>query len=71
MKPFKLIFGLILFSLLISANLTTAQAKEWKKVVIATEGGYPPFNNVNAAGEIVGFDVDLGNALCKQMGRRM
>lgn len=68
MKTLKLIIGLLLFSLLLSANLTTAQAKDWKKVVIATEGGYPPFNNVNAAGEIVGFDVDLGNALCKQMG---
>jgi polar amino acid transport system substrate-binding protein len=68
MKPLKLFIGLMIFSVLLSVNVTTVEAKEWKKVVIATEGGYPPFNNVNAAGEIIGFDVELGNALCKQMG---
>ncbi|GGE61722.1 transporter substrate-binding domain-containing protein [Actibacterium pelagium] len=34
---------------------------------IATEGAYPPFNEVNAAGELVGFDVDIANALCAKM----
>ena len=29
---------------------------------IAIEGAYPPFNSKNAKGELVGFDVDLGNA---------
>lgn len=34
---------------------------------IATEGAYPPFNGVNASGQLVGFDVDIANALCKEM----
>ncbi len=36
---------------------------------IATEAAYPPFNEKNAAGEIVGFDVDIANALCAEMKR--
>lgn len=29
------------------------------------EAEYPPFESRNAAGELEGFDVDLGNAICK------
>ncbi len=32
------------------------------------EGAYPPFSEVAADGSIVGFDIDIGMALCKQMG---
>ncbi len=37
------------------------------KVVIATEGAYPPFNFVDANGELQGFDVDIAKALCEKM----
>ncbi|MET3660322.1 lysine/arginine/ornithine ABC transporter substrate-binding protein [Aquamicrobium ahrensii] len=34
---------------------------------IATEGAYPPFNFVDAKGELQGFDVDIAKALCAEM----
>ena len=34
---------------------------------IATEGAYPPFNRVDANGKLIGFDVDIAMALCKEM----
>lgn len=33
----------------------------------ATEASYPPFESVDANNQIVGFDIDLANALCKEI----
>ena len=42
-----------------------AQAAD--KVRIGTEGAYPPFNSLTADGKLVGFDIDMANALCEEM----
>lgn len=42
-------------------------AKDWNTIRLATEGAYPPFNTTGTDGEVGGFDVDIGNALCAQM----
>ncbi|PWC52062.1 amino acid ABC transporter substrate-binding protein [Azospirillum sp. TSA6c] len=44
-----------------------AGAKEWKTVRIASEGAYPPWNATDTSGKLTGFEVDLGNDLCKRM----
>ncbi len=33
-------------------------------VKLATEGAYAPWNFINDAGELAGFEIDLGNELC-------
>ena len=40
---------------------------EGEKIVIGTEGAYPPFNNLEADGTLTGFDVDIAKALCVEM----
>ncbi len=37
---------------------------------MGVEGAYPPFNYVNAAGKVEGFDVDTGEALCARLARK-
>jgi octopine/nopaline transport system substrate-binding protein len=43
-------------------------AKEWKKVRVATEGAYPPWNATDASGKLYGFDMDVINEVCKRSG---
>ncbi len=52
-------------AIMLSAGL--AQAKDWSKIRIGTEGAYPPFNNLEADGSLVGFDIDVAKALCDEM----
>jgi len=37
---------------------------------MGVEGAYPPFNFVDSAGKVEGFDVDIGEALCARLARQ-
>ena len=39
-----------------------------KTIRIGTEGAYPPWNNLNSAGELEGAEIDFGNEACERMG---
>ena len=54
--------GLVVASLFVSGMANAAD-----KIRIATEGAYAPFNMVDNEGKLIGFDVDIANALCEQM----
>ena len=54
-----------LAALLMAGGPGAAQAAEHLR--IATEGAYPPFNSIAADGRLVGFDIDMANALCRRM----
>lgn len=47
-------------------GLSTASAQDTLRVGV--EGAYPPFSEKTASGELVGFDIDIANALCAEMG---
>jgi octopine/nopaline transport system substrate-binding protein len=57
----------LLTAVVLVALAGDAQAKEWKRVKIATEGAYAPWNFTDPSGKLVGFEVDLANDLCKRM----
>lgn len=42
-------------------------SSEGVTVRFLTSPDYPPFNYLNASGELVGFNVDLARALCKEL----
>lgn len=58
---------LALVAILSISAVSAGQAGDATKLRVATEGAYPPFNYTGADGVLVGFDVEIGNALCAQM----
>jgi len=52
--------------LLISFFITFSVSAD--KIKIGTEGAYPPWNAKDASGNLIGFEVELANELCKIMG---
>ncbi len=44
-----------------------AMAQDYTKITIATEGAYAPWNFKDAAGNLVGFELDLAKDLCARM----
>lgn len=52
---------------LATALLVAGPALAADKIRLGTEGAYPPFNQIDPNGKVVGFDIDIGNAICKQM----
>ena len=61
MNIFKKTFLTVLASLLLVINVNADSIK------IGTEGAYPPWNSKDAAGNLIGFEVELANELCKIM----
>ena len=59
----RLLAAALVLSLLAATPTLSAE-----KLRIATTGDYPPFNHVDDAGEIAGFDVDIARALCTELG---
>jgi polar amino acid transport system substrate-binding protein/arginine/ornithine transport system substrate-binding protein len=57
----KRIFGVTAVSLALAASPALA-------LNICVEGAYPPFSETAADGSIVGFDIDIANALCAEIG---
>ena len=59
----KFIISLLALSVLCLTTIANA-----KSIRIGTEGAYPPWNNLNSAGELEGAEIDFGNEACKRMG---
>jgi len=48
--------------------LTAGAALAQDTIRLGTEGAYPPYNFINEAGEVDGFERELGDALCAKAG---
>lgn len=55
---------LLIAAVLAGVSLSAGAAET---IRFATEASYPPFEFVDASNKIQGFDIDLANAMCKEM----
>ena len=68
MKHFSQTLLPVMASLLFVAFASNAPANDWKEIRIGVEGAYPPFSETKPDGSVVGFDIDIANALCREIG---
>jgi lysine/arginine/ornithine transport system substrate-binding protein len=54
-------------SVVLMAMSCVASAKEWPTIRVGIDPTYPPFESIAKNGSVIGFDVDLGNALCAKL----
>ena len=52
---------------IVAVSISLASAKDWTKVRIGVEGAYPPFSEITPDGKLIGFDIDIANALCAEI----
>lgn len=61
----------LLFTVIsIFCHIQAANAKIWKEVRFGVEAEVPPFESRDTKGELIGLNIELGKALCAQMGVR-
>ena len=54
-------------TLLTAILLGASVAANAQELTFAMEPSYPPFETTNEKGKIIGFDVDVANAICKEI----
>lgn len=54
--------------LLAAAALLSLTLSAEAQTRLGTEGAYPPFNYVDDAGNVGGFDIEVGNEICERAG---
>src|SRR6516225_6668752 len=47
-----------------------AYAKDWSTIRFGTDASYAPFESKATDGKVVGFDVDLGNEICRRLNAK-
>ena len=67
MKFRKLGILMVLVAMLVTSLVTGCQGQS-KNIVVATDATWPPMEYVDENKEIVGFDIDLMNAIAKEAG---
>ena len=62
MQTYKKLLLAATVALTFASNILAAEPLK-----MGVQAAYPPFNSKDASGQVVGFDVDIGNALCAKM----
>ena len=72
-KAVSIMFGILLLLVFSNSGFST-EDNSWQKIyqkgemVVGFCAQYPPFESKTRSGEFIGFDVDLGKAVAREMG---
>jgi lysine/arginine/ornithine transport system substrate-binding protein len=58
------------FGVMLLLLVAPGQAKDWKVIRFGVDPSYPPFESKAPDGSLIGFDIDLGNAICGKLNAK-
>lgn len=64
----KKAFAMILAAAMVCGMSVSAWAEEERTLIVGFDAEYPPFGYMNEEGEYVGFDLDLAQLVCDNLG---
>ncbi len=68
----KKVLAIILsLSMILTLGISALAAEEKTVLTMATSPDFPPFEELNADGSVVGIEVDLLNAICDKLGMEL
>lgn len=67
MKKALLRLSTVATALALAVSAGSVMAKEYKELRFGVDPSYAPFESKAADGSLVGFDIDLGNAVCAEL----
>jgi lysine/arginine/ornithine transport system substrate-binding protein len=65
----KTLRSILLISICFTIS-TVSYAKDWTNLRFGVDASYPPFESMGTDGKLVGFDIDLGNEICRRLKAR-
>jgi lysine/arginine/ornithine transport system substrate-binding protein len=66
----KKLLAAVTVSLLALSASAGVSAKEWTTVRFGVDASYAPFESKGTDGQLKGFDIDLGNEICKRLSAK-
>ncbi len=65
----RLLSSLVVLALALAGTMALAQTPDLggRTIIVGSDTTYPPFETVDQNGNIVGFDVDVVNAICERV----
>lgn len=66
-SPLRSLMSWVVGAVVAFTPLTMAQAQEAKELRIGVESAYAPFEYKLPSGELAGFDIDIGEAICEKL----
>ena len=58
----------LVLSAVLAVSMLAAPVMASDTIRLGTEGAYAPYNYFDDSGKIAGYEIDLGNAICKKAG---
>jgi arginine transport system substrate-binding protein len=56
---------------LLAVTACTQTSQDTNTLILGTNASYPPYESVDEKGEIVGFDIDVAQALAQKLGKKL